>query len=82
MTLLREDVWIKIAAHPDDLKPWSGASLVSAGCAPLTIHGSACVSLQLEGRKFLTDLVVVSQLTSQAIRGIDFVQAQQATIDL
>ena len=35
----------------------------------------------MEGRKFLTDLVV-SPLTSQAILGIDFLQAQKATIDL
>ena len=60
----------------------SSRGLVSVGGAPLTIHGSACVSLELEGRKFLTDLVVVSPLTSQAILGIDFLQAQQATIDL
>ena len=79
VTLLREDVWTQIAAHPGDLKPWSGASQISAGGAPLTIHWSACVSLELEGRKFLTDLVVVSSLTFQAIQGIDFLLAQQAT---
>ena len=38
--------------------------------------------LEMEGRTFPTELVVVSPLSSQAILGIDFLQAQQATIDL
>ena len=40
------------------------------------------MSLKMEGRIFPTELIVVSPLTSQAILGIDFLQAQQATIDL
>ena len=47
VTLLREDVWTQIAVRHGDLKPLSGASLISVGGAPLTIHGSACVSLEL-----------------------------------
>ena len=82
VTLLREDVWTKIATRTGDLKPWSGVSLVSAGGTALTIHGSACVSLKIEGRTFPTELIVVSPLTSQAILGVDFLRAQQATIDL
>ena len=36
VTLLRQDVWMRIAALPSDLEPWSGATLVSAGGTPLT----------------------------------------------
>jgi len=48
---------------------------------PLTIHGQA-IDLKLGGGKFQTDFVVVSPLTSEAISGIDFLQAQLAVIDL
>ena len=82
ITLLREDVWGQIAAHSPELKPWPGATLVSAGGMLLTIHGCACVHLELGGRGFKTEMVVVNPLTSVAIQGIDFLQGQQAVIDL
>ena len=62
--------------------PWPGATLVSAGGMPLTIHGCACVDLEFGSRGFKTEMVVVSPLTSEAILGIDFLQGQQAVIDL
>ena len=85
VTLLRQDVWAKVAASPDSpaqLGSWTGASLVSAGGTPLTVHGCACLALNLGGKIFPTNFVVVSPLTSEAILGIDFLQAQQAKIDL
>ena len=82
VTLLRQDVWMRITALPSDLEPWSGATLVSAGGTPLTIHGCACVTLELGGGKYQTDFVVVSPLTSEAILGIDFLQVQKAVIDV
>ena len=82
VTLLRQDVWAQITAPPSDLKPWPGAALVSADGTPLTILGCACVNLGMGGRNFRTDMVVVSPLTSEAILGIDFLQAQQAVVDL
>ena len=60
VTLLRQDVWTRVGAQPSHLRPWSGATLVSAGGTPLTIHGCVCVNLELGGRKFQTDFVVVS----------------------
>jgi len=82
VTLLHQDVWTRIAAESPDLKPWSGASLVSAGGTPLIIHGCACATLGLGGKEFQTEFVVVSPLTSEAILGIDFLQVQRAIIDL
>ena len=82
VTLLRHDTWTRAATQSSDLTPWSGASLVSAAGTALTIHGCACVNLELGGKKFQTNVVVVSLLTSEAILGLDFLQAQQATIDL
>ena len=82
VTLLRQDVWNQIAAPKPELKPWPGPPLVSAGGTPLTIHGCMCMALQLGGVSIETEMVVVSPLTSEAILGIDFLQTQQAMIDL
>ena len=38
--------------------------------------------VELEGRRFVADVVVVSPLTSEAILGLDFLRQQQASIDL
>ena len=43
--------------------------LVSAGGTPLTVHGCTSVRLQLGEEVFVTDVVVVSPLTSEAILG-------------
>ena len=82
VTLLRQDIWNQISACTSELKPWPGPPLVSAGGTPLTIHGCTCMTLQLGGRDIETEMVIVSPLTSEAILGIDFLQAQQAMIDL
>ena len=82
VTLLRHDVWMNITTQPHDLRPWSGATLVSAGGIPLTVHGCACMRLELGGKVFRNNFVVVSPLTSEAILGIDFLQAQRAVIDM
>ena len=83
MTLLRRDVWLRIATQkPQDLVPWSAATLVSAGGTPLAIHGCASVRLVVGGKEFSTEVVVVSPLTSEAILGLDFLQEQRASIDL
>ena len=82
VTLLRHDMWMNIAAQPHDLRPWSGATLVSAGGTPLTVYGCACMGLELGGKMFWNNFVVVSPLTSEAILGIDFLQAQRAVIDM
>lgn len=73
VTLLRKDAWARVVAeNRQKLEPWSALKLVSAGGTPLTIHGSACVKLELEGKKFPTEIVVVNPLTSEAIVGLGF----------
>ena len=83
VTLLRDDIWVRVTTKtPQELKPWSALQLVSADGSPLTIHGSARVKLELEGEEFMVNTMVVSPLTSEAILGLDFLQEQQALIDL
>lgn len=83
VTLLRQGTWLRVSAkNAHDLKPWSAVTLVSAGGTPLTVHGCASVGLELEGETFAAEVLVVSPLTSEAILGLDFLQKQQASIDL
>ena len=70
VTLVRQDVWSQIVTGPSTLKPWSGATLVSAGGTPLSVHGCARLDLGLGGREFQVEFVVVSPLTSEAILGL------------
>ena len=84
VTLLREDTWARAAAkNLQELQPRSTLKLVSGGGTPLTILGSTCVELELEGaKKFTTEVVVVSPLTSEAILGLDFFKQLRVRIDL
>ena len=83
VTLLREDTWLQVAAKDlPALKPWSAAKLISAAGAPLTVHGSASIQLKLGNEGFITEVLVVSPLTSEAILGLDFLMEYQASIDL
>jgi hypothetical protein len=83
VTLLREDAWLRVTAnYPQALRPWSDVSLISAGGTALTIHGCASVELELRGKKYATEIVVVSPLTSEGILGLDFLRGQNAVIDL
>ena len=46
------------------------------------MHGCTSVELELRGKKYATDVVVVSSLTSEGILGLDFLREQKAIIDL
>ena len=83
VTLLRKDTWNRIAAmKPQDLSPLAELQLVGVGGSPLTVHGSARVDLELQSENFTADVVVVSQLTMEAIFGLDFLTKYRASIDL
>ena len=83
VTLLHEDVWIHIMANSlIHLKQWSRLNLVGTRWTSHNIRSSANVQLKLEGERFTSEVVVVSPLTCEGILGLDFLQEQQATVDL
>ena len=82
-TLLRDNTWLRVTANkPQHWRPWSSISLVSTGGTTLTVRGCATVELELKGKKYSTEIVVVSPLTSEGILGLDFFYQQNAVIDL
>ena len=74
VALLRKDTWSQIKPLP-----WLA---VSAGGTAFTVHGCVSVDLEMGSQKFVTDIVVVSSLMSEAILGLDFLMEQQTSINL
>ena len=83
VTLLHKDVWEQISREKQlALRTWLTVKLITAGGVPLTIHGRASVNRRLGQKKFDSEVVVASPLTSKATLGTDFLLKEQAAIDL
>lgn len=83
VTLLRKDTWERVkAGNTLQLSQWAGQRLVGVDGSPLQVFGQAEVELTLVGKQFLSKVLVVSPLTTEAILGLDFLQEHRATIDL
>ena len=85
VTLLRKDAWDRVSRGNKIsplLKPCPNVKLVSADGSPLEVHGSASLTLQINGKGVPMDVVIVSSLTSEGILGLDFLKKQRASIDL
>ena len=82
VSLLQEDQWKKANLEECRLEPWSGQQLVGADGTPLHVLGGVKVNLLLSGMPFCQQMVVVRSLTAEAILGLDFLQTNQAVIDL
>lgn len=81
--LQHDNTWACVTTHHlQQLQPWSTLQFVSTGGTAPTIYGSAGVQLELEGHPFAADMVVISPLTSEAILGLNFLQEQEASINL
>ena len=82
VTLLLSDAWARVfASQPQQLKDWSQLRLVGTDGSPLTIHGSARVSVDMGALRQIY-IVMVSPLTTEAILGLDFLKEYSAQIDL
>lgn len=82
VTLLRKDVWDRANPAHQKLEPWSKSRLVGVDGTPLQTHGCTNVTIDVDGRAYQIDVVVVSPLTTEAILGLDFLRTHQASVDL
>ena len=85
MTLMSQDVWKEVTCG-GILEPWFGSPLVGAVGTPLDALGTARVSLLINfssacSKSFQVGVVVVSGLTADVILGLDFLLANDCTID-
>lgn len=84
VTLVQEETWDRIKQHLEgDLRPWGGKELVSVDGTPLQVYGSATVEIVLESTQFLlSNIIVVSPLTTSVILGVDFLRRHRVRVDL
>ena len=80
-TLLRENTWDRVKTSTSTLQPAYKKKLVGVDGTPLWVLGQGWVDLDIGGKIYLLEIIVVSSLTSPAILGLDFLQEYAASVD-
>ena len=80
MSLLGADTWNKIKGT-STLTAWTNPGLVGVGGAPLRVSGTAKLNLELGRQQYLVEMVV-ADLRTEGILGLDFLEINQCAIDL
>ena len=60
---------------------WTNPGLVGVGGAPLQVSGTAKLHLELGGQQYLVEMVV-ADLRTEGVLGLDFLETNQYAIDL
>ena len=63
------------------LKPWVNSGLVGVNGSPLRVKGTATTLLKINGHQYSIE-VIVADLRTEAILGIDFLEANHCAIDV
>ena len=80
VSLLSNDTWNKIKGT-STLTPWTNPGLVGVGGTPLRVSGIAKLCLELGGQQYHVEMVV-ADLRTEGILGLDFLETNQCAIDL
>ena len=81
VTLLRKDTWDHARPRAAELETWKEPKLISVDGSPLHIHGHAEVKINLGDMEFSHHVVIAEGFSSEAILGLDFLEAQGCTIN-
>ena len=79
-TILRQDTWEKVSPENKELE-YSGKSYVSVDGTHLTVHGLCVVPVCIEGKVFNHRVYVMSDITTEALLGLDFIESHQCSFD-
>lgn len=74
VSLIREDIWEKVAGSKPTLTAWTGCQLVGAEGSPIEIKGIATITFLIAGQRVHGDFLVTNRLNSEAILGLDFLE--------
>ena len=80
VSLLNGSVWEKIKSPGSVLHPWTGSALIGVGGQHLQIQGTAEVQVQVAGQPFPIRMLIVDNLSTEAILGLDFMEANQCSL--
>ena len=75
VSLIRKDVWEQVNAKKQQQLSPTGHRLVGVDGTPLKILGAAQVGIRIGRELFFADLIILECLTTDAIFGLDFLQA-------
>ena len=79
-TILRRDTWEKTFPDNKELE-YSGKSFVSVDGTHLAVHGSCVVPVCIDGMVFNHRVYVMSDITTEALLGLDFLESHQCSFD-
>ena len=82
VSLLSRALWERVKPDGAEVQPGISRQLVSVDGTPLKICGSAVVPVQLADRTFDINIVVAEGLTTEAILGLDSLEAHLCILDL
>ena len=80
--LLKDEVWNRVKPNGSVLKPLKVHGLVGVDGVPIKVQGSATISLSIAGQKFNHDFVIANQITTDAIIGLDFLEAHKCILNM
>ena len=73
--LLTDEVWNKVKPEGSVLKPLKVHGLVGVDGIPIKVQGSATINLSIEGQPFNHDFIIANQITTDAIIGLNRINA-------
>ena len=79
ITVLDKTFWEKANCRECSLEPWTGRHLVGVEVTPLHICGVSNVELKFD---FPLPVLVARSLTLEAILGLDFLEANNCTLEM
>ena len=82
VSLLQSAIWNQTRSSDTVLNPWGGNKLVGVNGTSLHIHGLANVTITVLNKTFVCTMVIVDDITVDAILGLDFLEANQCSIDV
>ena len=82
VSLLRKDKWDLISSPDISLSPWNGPRLTGVEGSPLTVFGCSPIWIRLNGEVFQWTMLIVDQLTTEGILGLDFLEANSCSVNM
>ena len=80
VSLMDTNTWNTIKGT-SSLTPWKSPGLIGVGGTPLRVSGTAKLQLELGGKQYQVEMVV-ADLRTEGILGLDFLETHQCAIDL
>ena len=80
VSLVQSNVWNQSKPPGTFLRPCGGNKLVGVNGSSLNIQGSANVTITLMNRTFVCTMVIVDDITVDAILGLGFLEANQCSL--